>query len=213
MSWLRGLANFFQSHQGCLGILSMIHTALRDWCLLSELRACRIQIYSRSHLSHRVREDLLPLFLLSQRMLSLKTLRVILSPDPGNIDSVSRWRTEPFHGRPYVTSLQQQEKLRMGEKKEKKIQPWILQILLLSKGIYASLSIYANILLIAYSRNCLLIKRIQNRINNRLILYSAYLKLFALQVRYKCETTLWVLDSVIIESILQISFSTNFFQF
>ena len=154
MSWLRGLANFFQSHQGCLGILSMIHTALRDWCLLSELRACRIQIYSRSHLSHRVREDLLPLFLLSQRMLSLKTLRVILSPDPGNIDSVSRWRTEPFHGRPYVTSLQQQEKLRMGEKKEKKIQPWILQILLLSKGIYASLSIYANILLIAYSRNC-----------------------------------------------------------
>lgn len=101
------------------------------------------------------------------------------------------------------------KKLRMGEKK---IQPWILQILLLGKGIYASLSIYANILLIAYSRNCLLIKRIQNRIN-RLILYSAYLKLLALQVRYKCETTLWVFDNVIIESILQISFSTNFFQF
>lgn len=92
----------------------------------------------------------------------------------------------------------------------KKIQPWILQILLLGKGIYASLSIYANILLIAYSRNCPLIKRIQNRIN-RLILYSAYLKQFALQVRYKCETTLWVFDNVIIESILQISFSTNFF--
>ena len=132
---------------------------------------------------------------------------VILSPDPGNIDSVSRWRTEPFHGRPYVTSLQQQQKNpRMGEKERKEN-----TTLNTPDSTFGQRNLCQSFSLCQYITYNLFQKRIQNRINSRLILYSEYLKLFALQVRYKCETTLWVLDNVIIESILQIIFSTNFF--
>lgn len=106
---------------------------------------------------------------------ALKTggVNSFLSPDTGNIDFVSRWRTEPFHGRPYVTSLQQKDK--EGEKRKDNTTMNNVDSTFGQRNLCQCF----DILFIAYS-NKLLIKRIQNRNNSRLILYPAHLKILAL---------------------------------